>query len=267
MAQDPRDQRSGLSDQDGDGIRFLVESALRSVASHKTASRPRTRAEWIERLCDALMSSSETSHQAVVAELLASGVTSEEIYQSFIPEASRAMGRMWLHDEASFVDVTVGASRLQRLLREAGPAEGGRWVDRSIPLGQSVLMVIPDFENHSLGAFVAADQFRRHGLWVHMAIGLQRDELLKLLATGRFSMIGVTAASRKTVESLAELLDYIRSGMEECPPIVVGGRAVGEIADIARRTGADHAVNSVREAVERCGLATVAETLSPEGTL
>ncbi len=267
MDQDPRNRRSGFSVQKGDGIRFLVESALRSVASHRSASRPRSRAQWVERLCNALMSTSETSHQAVVAELMASGFSSEEIYQAFVPEAARAMGRMWLHDEASFVEVTVGASRLQALLHAGGASAGNLWVDHSIPLGQSVLMVIPDFENHSLGAFVAADQFRRHGLWVHMAIGLHRDDLLKLLSTGRFSMVGVTAASRKTVEKLAELLEYIRSGMEQCPPIVVGGRAVGEIADLARLTGADHAVNSVREAVERCGLATVAGTLAPEGTL
>ena len=267
MNEDPRSQRSGLSAQKGEGIRFLVESALRSVASDKITTRPRTRAEWVRRLCEVLMSTSETSHQSVVTELLSSGVSSEEIYHTFVPEAARAMGEMWLHDEASFVDVTIGASRLQTLLRDAEVSDGNRWFDRSIPLGQSVLMIIPEFEDHSLGAFVAADQFRRHGLWVHMAIGLNSDELIKLLSTGRFSMIGVTAASRKTVEKLAGLIDYIRSGMVSCPPVVVGGRAVGEIADVARRTGADHAVKSVREAVERCGLATVAGTLTSDSIL
>lgn len=264
MELDPRRQRSGMSAPKGQGIRFLVESALRSIASDRITSRPTTRAQWVERLCEALVSTSETSHQTVISELISIGVSSQDIYHVFVPEAARHLGKLWLHDEASFVDVSVGAARLQTLLREAESKGHGVGLDPTIPLGQSILMVIPEFEDHSLGAFVAADQFRRHGLWVHMAIGLKPDELVNLIATGRFSMVGVTVASRKTVEKLAGLLEYIRSRTETCPPIVVGGRAVTEIADVARRTGADFAVKSVREAVERCGLATVAETLSSE---
>ncbi|WP_149778973.1 cobalamin B12-binding domain-containing protein [Roseovarius litoreus] len=264
MELDPRRQRSGMSAPQGHGIRFLVESALRSIASERVTNWPTTRAQWVERLCEALMSTSETSHQSVIAELISIGVSSQDIYQIFVPEAARHLGKLWLHDEASFVDVSIGAARLQALLREAEGKGHAKGVDTSIPLGQSVLIVIPEFEQHSLGAFVAADQFRRHGLWVHMAIALNPDELVNLVATGRFSMIGVTAASRKTVEKLAGLVEYIRSRTETCPPVVVGGRAVDEIADVARRTGADFAVKSVREAVERCGLATVAETLSSD---
>lgn len=264
MELDPRRQRSGLTAPQGHGIRFLVESALRSIASDRITNRPTTRSQWVERLCEALMSTSETSYQSVISELMSIGVSSQDIYQVFVPEAARHLGKLWLHDEASFVDVSIGASRLQALLRDAESRGHAKGLDPTIPLGQSILVVIPDFEDHSLGAFVAADQFRRHGLWVHMAISLKPDELVNLIATGRFSMIGVTAASRKTVEKLAGLIEYIRSRTEMCPPVVVGGRAVSEVADVARRTGADFAVKSVREAVERCGLATVAETLSSD---
>ena len=267
MPNDFRKERSGFSHQQGRGIRYLAESALRSIASSQVSAHPETRAEWVERLCEALMSQSETSHHAVITELVTKGVSSQEIYQSYVPEAARQLGQMWLQDKASFVDVTVGAARLQKLFRRSGSEGCGKWLDRSIPLGQSVLMAVPEFEKHSLGAFVAADQFRRHGIWVNMAIGMTADEMAEVVREGRFSMVGVTLAARKSIEPLAEMVNDLRMKVAACPPIVVGGKAVEIADDIKARTGVDHAVRSVREAVERCGLASVAETLSVDASL
>ena len=261
MKDEDYEGQPGISGGQGKGIRFLVESALRSVAHASQNSTPRTRKGWIDQLCAALVSESETSHEAVVASLIATGVTQREVLQSFIPEASRALGEMWVQDRASFVDVTLAATRLQAIYRDHEEEFGSRWLDRSIPLGQSVLMVIPDFEQHSLGAFAAADQLRRYGLWVHMGIGLTREELTKLVANGRFSMVGLSVATVKSVEKVTELIDYVRAETPDCPPIVIGGRVVDDARMIERRTGADHAVTSIREAIERCGLAPVSEEL------
>ncbi|MHA7827997.1 MAG: cobalamin-dependent protein [Roseovarius sp.] len=171
---------------------------------------------------------------------------------------SRFLGEMWVSDKASFVDVTVGAARLQALFRnKAGPGEAG-WLTRSIPLGQSVLMIVPNFENHSLGAFVAADQFRRHGLWVHMAIGLEDEEIAALIKTSGFSLLGITAATPKSVEKSRKIVEYLKTKVEHCPPIAIGGFAVEDSEAVERITGADFAVKSVREAVERAGLSSVA---------
>ncbi len=254
MDEDNTQDRSAFSDAQSPALRFLVESALKTVISGKAQSQPRSREDWVARLCDQLMSDSETSHQAVLSQLMATGVSSEELYQHYIPAAARKLGQLWLNDEASFVDVTVGASRLQALFRARA---GGGALDRSIPLGQSVLMVVPQHEQHSLGAFVAADNMRRHGVWVHMGIGLNHAEIAELVATNRFSMIGLTAATWNSVVNATEIVDYLRSNVEGVPPIVIGGRAAAEKDKVVRRTGADHAVQSAREAVEKCGLVTV----------
>ena len=258
---------SGLTESDdrearGPAIRFLVESALRKIASDYVDHNPQGRDEWIERLCAALMSESETSHKAVISALISTGVTSEQVYQDYVPAAARRLGEMWISDTASFVDVTLGASRLQALFRSAGDARGLPMLDRSIPLGQEMLMVIPEFEQHSLGAFVAADTFRRHGVWVRMAIGMEAPELVELLRASRFSALGLSLATRKSVEQAEELIEYLRINVSPLPPVIVGGRIVAEDAGTMRRCGADHAVRSVREAIERCGLATVTERLT-----
>lgn len=249
----------GLRSEQSPSIRYLVESALRSVASTTQSDKPTTRDEWVAHLAAAMVSDNETSHRIAISALVASGVSSSEVHQVYIPAVGRYLGEMWVNDRASFVDVTLGASRLQALLREAGaPAETGL-IDRSIPLGQSVLMVIPPYEDHALGAFVAADQFRRHGLWVHMGIGLTRDELVDLISSSRFSLVGLTAATWGSVEKTGDFVDYIRSGLPHCPPVVIGGRAVSEPAEVERLTGVDYAVRTVREAVDRAGLMSISQ--------
>ncbi|WP_246162304.1 cobalamin B12-binding domain-containing protein [Roseovarius faecimaris] len=259
----PKRSGAGQTDAKRPAIRFLVESALRTVAKTRAERQPRSKAEWVARLGEALMSESEVEHQTVVASLIASGASSNDIYQYYIPEASRFLGEKWVRDEASFVDVTVGSARLQALFRDRTEGDAyAHLLDRSIPLGQSVLMVIPEFEQHSLGAFVAADGLRRHGVWVRMAIGLNNEELCRLVFSNRFSMLGVTLATWKSVEHSAELIGYLRSHAENLPPIVAGGRVVEDRNLVAQRSGVDFAVKSVHEAVERCGLATVAENLS-----
>ena len=257
---DERDNNeSGIDQKSDPAIRFLVESALRSVLSKVQVDNPRTRDEWIAHLAEAMISDSETSHHAAISSLVASGVSTEEVFQKYIPAVARFLGEMWVSDKASFVDVTVGAARLQALFRnKSEPGEVG-WLSRSIPLGQSVLLIVPNFEDHSLGGFVAADQFRRHGLWVHMAIGLEYQEIAAIVETGGFSLIGITAATANSVEKSHNLVDYLKTNVEHCPPVAIGGPAVDDTDKVERITGADYAVRTVREAVERAGLSSVAE--------
>lgn len=246
-----------------EGIRFLVESALRKVVSEKqNGVAPRNREEWMTRLCAALTDESDQAHRGLIAAMMANGIPSAEIYDSYLPDAARMLGEMWVQDRASFVDVTVGASRLQELLRGRELTGAHSMLDRSIPLGQSVLMVVPIFEDHSIGAFVVADQFRRHGLWVHMGIGLETNELQELVGSGRFAMVGITSGCAKTLEPLSELIQKLRSSVQNCPPIVVGGHIVTKSRDAEKRIGADFVVRTAREAIERCGLASVVEPLS-----
>lgn len=265
MKQDTQEARSGNgSYHEDDGIRFLVESALRSVASHKNHAKPASRSEWIRHLCYALIADSETAYRSVISDLLLNGFEPDDIYQCVIPDAARHLGEMWLYDEATFVEVTTGASRLQGLLREKKTDDTGGWMDRSIPLGQSILLVIPQFEDHSLGAFVAADQFRRHGIWVHLGIGMDSAEVVHSVARGRFSMVGFTLSTGNNLDEMTGMVSEIRAAVSHCPPLVIGGNVVEQVSTVADQTGATYGVKSVREAIERCNLVSVAEPVSSE---
>jgi hypothetical protein len=243
-------------------VRHLVAAALQQVRAARGGSRPRDREGWVAHLCEALMSEAETSHHAAVAALMASGVSSDDFFAEYVPAAARRLGALWVQDRANFVAVTLGAGRLQALTR-GRLRDGSGAYDRCIPLGESFLMVIPAYEDHALGAFLAADQLRRHGVWVHMAIQMPPEELAALIATRRFAAVGLTAATPATVDRLGETIADLRNKLDPLPPIVVGGRAVSALGHVAERTGADFAVETVREAVEHCGLSSLGASLNP----
>jgi len=256
-------RQSDLAPAQGPAIRSLVESALKSLVPDGSDAGSRGENEWVARLGGALMSTSAIDHQKVLSSMIAHGVSNEALYQYYIPEASRYLGERWLSDEAGFVDVTTGAARLQALFRKVEESSAsGQIVDRTIPLGHSVLMVLPVFEQHSLGAFVAADGLRRHGFWVRMAIGLTQSEIAEVISTGRFSMVGLSLCTLKSVEKTSGLVDYLRANVEWMPPLIAGGRIIEDKVKVEQRTGVDFAVKSVREAIERCGL-TAAVNLDP----
>lgn len=251
----------------GSEIRFLVESALRIVSLQKSNAQPQTRQDWVEHLTEALMSEADAPHQAIIASMMSRGISSEDILQTYVPAAAHTLGELWVSDRASFVDVTVGGARLQQLFRSSAGQAPGSWPGRSIPLGQSMLMVIPEFENHSLGAFVAADSLRRHGIWMHMGIGLHRDELVATVDQSRFSAIGISLTTAETAAQTGELIKYLRDRLEHVPPVVIGGRAVEIVDCIDEETGADFAVQSAREAIEKCGLASVSVSLDADSSV
>ncbi|MFK7939218.1 MAG: B12-binding domain-containing protein [Roseovarius sp.] len=245
------------TDPKGPAIRFLVESALRIVSMEKSTTQPQTRQDWVEHLTAALVSETDAPHQAIVTSMMSRGISSEEILQSYVPAAAYMLGELWVSDKASFVDVTVGGARLQQLFRSSSDHVRGGWPGRVVPLGQSMLMMIPNFEDHSLGAFVAADHLRRHGIWMHMGIGLEPEELVATIDSSCYSALGISLATAETADKSGELIQYLRTHVEHLPPVVVGGRAVAEVEGLQGMIGADHAANSAPEVIEKCGFAAL----------
>ena len=244
------------SPDDSPGIRCLAESALRILAERKQGARNADSQDWVERLCDAVVSDSETSHHRVISSMVSSGITSDDVFDVYLPSVARELGERWVRDEANFVQVTLGTGRLQTLIREraglgAGSADGtGR-----------VLMVLPPFEAHALGVFIAADQIRRAGHSVHVSVAPEPPEVVEMLGERHFDMVGLTCATRRSIGRLGDYIAEIRAGVSAPPPLVVGGPIVPEMRDLAAICGADHAAASTEDALRAAGLVSAPESL------
>lgn len=211
----------------------------------------RSKDDRVEELSRAVIHPEDTHRHAVVAQMLASGISSLDVVDVYVPLVARKLGEAWVDDSLSFSQVTVGAARLQELVRSLGRDPG---TSVTVPLGHRVLMVIPADEDHTLGAFVAANQFRRYGLWVHLAIGQTPDEVAETVSSQNFEMIGISGAGLKALDSVRKLVTAVKLNCPRSAPVVVGGNVCNVGQDVLDFTGADFVTTSPRQAMGFCGL-------------
>ncbi len=235
-------------------IQFLAEAAVRALAQDGAGAVPKTHAEWVGYLCDAVLADGDVKQQVALTQMFASGTSSDTILHELVPEVARRLGEKWVADEVSFVDVTVGSAKLQAMFNSRDDAPRTPWGGKGAPQGDVALMVVPEFEQHTLGAFVAADDFRHNGVWARVGLLISAHEVCEMLQANHFSMLGLSIGSRDSVTRTAEFVKYIRKNADEVPPVVVSGNVVERLDIEWSETGADFVVSSVREAIDRCGL-------------
>ncbi|MEO1283858.1 MAG: hypothetical protein AAFV92_03155, partial [Pseudomonadota bacterium] len=93
----------------------LAEAALKTLAAKGGANAPQTHDQWINFLCNAVLADGDVKHELALTQLMSSGASSDDILHELVPAVARRLGDMWIGDEASFVDVTIGSARLQRM--------------------------------------------------------------------------------------------------------------------------------------------------------
>ncbi|MEM7733648.1 MAG: hypothetical protein AAF280_12840 [Pseudomonadota bacterium] len=235
-------------------IHFLAEAALKTLAAKGGASAPQTHDQWVHFLCNAVLAEGDVKHELAITQLMGSGASSDEVLHVLVPAVARRLGEMWVGDEASFVDVTIGSSRLQNLFQMRDTAPSTLLTQTAPNKGDAVLMVVPEFEQHTLGAFVAADEMRRAGIWARIGLLMSAEEVCDMLQANHFAMLGLSVGSRDSVERAAEFVNYIRRNANEVPPVVISGNVLERLDVLRSQTGADFVVSTVREAIDCCGL-------------
>ncbi len=199
------------------------------------------------RLAEAL---AEFRRQKVPAALLA---------DRYIPDAARRLGTGWLDDRLTFAEVSVGAARLQSILREIGAHWAGDAGDVS-DAGE-ILLIVPAGEQHTLGAIVALGQLRRMGVSVCLRFGPDHAELASLLRGRRFDGVFLSVSCTEKLEACRRLVATIRKTSANRVPVVIGGAVMGLVGDAAQRTGADLATDSLELGLQACDL--MMETRAP----
>ena len=152
----------------------------------------------------------------------------------------------------SWLEVSIGVGRLQSLLREIGNA----WfADQSGDTGQgTILLILPDKEQHTLGPMVAMGQMRRFGVSVCLRIGPSLDELRNLLETRNFDGIMISVGTEGKLPLASNIVKFLKSIRSPSTPILIGGAVMSMVEDVASCTGADYAFNDIGAALEAIGL-------------
>jgi MerR family transcriptional regulator, light-induced transcriptional regulator len=234
-------QHGGQSDRSGDGLSALARTVVARLVSRDAKVKRPPDAAMVAALARALAASDHAPFEALRTELRRARVNETELVDSYFPAVARFLGREWAEDRAPFTDVTMGVARMQSILRQVGRS----WDSNAAASVDSatVLMVLPDGEQHSFGVMVLTGQLRRQGISVQMQIGARPAMLQGLVRTSEFDCAMVSVACEEKLEFCRGVVKAIKDGSEGRLWVAVGGAVLERPVDVRAATGADVATN------------------------
>lgn len=237
---------------DSSGVTYFASQIVTLLADRGARSAEPPREELVQGLIAASLTGSKAAFSDLLVRVRRSRIGLATLADVYIPAAAREMGDAWLDDRMSWIDVTIGVGRMQVMLREIGAA----WsADQAGDAGHgTVMMIVPDREQHTLGPLVATGQLRRYGVSVCLRIAPSLSELRVLMATRQFDGIMISVATMEKLESVSKTVQFLRTVTTTATKIIVGGAVMSKVEDPAACTGADFSSNDIGAALEVMGL-------------
>ena len=196
---------------------------------------------------------------ALIQQWREQGCTWPHIYLDGITEAARTLGQWWLSDEIDFATVTVGSSRLHRLLYELSPRFQA---DAVPPLGATAMLLAEPESQHTMGLFMLSEFFKHAG-WYALVEQPRLEANLQRLLSGHW--VDVLALSVSTQRQWPALKSLIRQARKLSPNpnmvIIAGGPMALVDPQCLCELGVDWVGTDALETVERATLALTPLTL------
>uniref|UniRef100_UPI0025EE1A91 cobalamin B12-binding domain-containing protein n=1 Tax=Tardiphaga sp. TaxID=1926292 RepID=UPI0025EE1A91 len=162
----------------------------------------------------------------------------DSILLELLAPAARHLGTLWDTDATDFVTVTLGVSRLQRIMRRLSEAffQQGHGANR----GESALLTIIPGEQHSFGLSMVAEFFRRAGWNLCTGPFTSHQELTSLVQHHWFDVVGFSVSSDRRLEELKKDIGAIRrDSRNRRVGIILGGPMLIAQPGLVASMGAD----------------------------
>ena len=221
----------------------VVERLSASLQSLDNAVE-RITPEQLEVLCDALTSTNPDAAAIMISELRGHGTSIADIYLHYLAAAARRLGEKWTSDELSFLEVTVGTSRILAIMRGMRSALN----ERRVAAERLMIFAAVPNEQHTIGITMAADLFRREGWEIELLVGATHDEILESVSSSEALVVGLTAHGEQSLAELIRLIVGIRI-VNPAVCVLVSGHIVESADDIITLSGADGVANDIASAL------------------
>lgn len=183
----------------------------------------------------------------LVEQLFADGVPAEAVMLELLGPAARQLGEMWCGDRLGFVEVTIGLSRIQKLLRQFRIPPGRVEADKG-----RVLLAPLQGEQHIFGLRVVEEFLLRDGWDVRCVLRPCAGELAQLAADDAYDIIGFSVSGERLLPALRQAIREVRSASRNRGVrIMVGGVLFAGPAPCEHPCDADATVRDAEEAVAR----------------
>lgn len=202
----------------------LALLALNELARRKSEEPVSYDKTDIKNFCDSLIAENDEMQVEIIDRLVEQGISLTIIYEIFIPEAAENLGNLWKANKVSFVEVNIGAQRLQRLSRIYEKQYLGPMYTFSE--GPEILLILPVKEVHTLGLITASGIFKKNGVNPFVAVGFSDEEIIELITARDFKLIGISISNSENVADCIKTAKNIKSRIS-CPiPMVIGGQGI-----------------------------------------
>lgn len=201
----------------------------------------------IERMAQACLQSLEAA-LVQIEQWRQSGHDLEDIYIHGLAPCARLLGHWWRCDITDFAQVTIGSSNLQRVLHRLSPEFCAPGADQ--PQKLSLLLATEPQSQHTMGAFMLAEFFRRHGWSVQLLTPHDAEDVLTHLRRDWFDAVALSISSDRQLQALSLCMPRLR---EVAPNpqlhVMVGGPMAQQAPEALQALGVDLAAADARQTV------------------
>lgn len=198
--------------------RLLVNHGVVPEArDHKDGPAGEIDGRSIEAFAHSLISQDNSEGYDFVEDFLNRGVPMERVLLELMAPAARLMGEMWTADKCSFIDVTLGLSRIQQMLRQFRHVSDGQRVAAENK-GRALLVPAPG-EQHTFGLRVVEEFLLRDGWEVRSNLRASHAEMVQLVSEDDYDFIGFSLSGERLLAPLVSAIGEF-----------AGGRGIGHCA-------------------------------------
>jgi hypothetical protein len=133
---------------------------------------------------------------------------------------------------------------------------GADWVSDEADdrITTTILLIVPQGEDHTFGAMTVLGQLRRRGISVSLRIAPDLDEVSRLLQQRSFDGAMLSVGGTANLGRCRDLVRALKSGPRRGMRVAVGGAVLLKERNVMAATGADVATNDLTTALAAFGL-------------
>ena len=200
----------------------------------------------VSALADIVLGSDLEAAVSYVVALRDTGLSMDTLFVELLEPTARRLGELWEGDECDFIDVTLGVSRLQKLLASFNNSH----VQPELDLRRRIFMAVTPGDQHYFGATMVQRFLDAAGWSVQTQFDASLAQIGSAVRKDWFSVAGLTLGSGANAPNLKLSIDVIRKqSLNQDIRILVGGPAFGEDPGLADHVGADATARDAPTAV------------------
>lgn len=206
--------------------------------------------EKVDAMAGFALASDDARSRGVLRRLHRDGASFSQLQIGLLAPAARRLNVLWENDDVGFLDVTLAAGNLQRMMRfvaiDLMPPDHPR------PRNKAILIAPAPGEAHGFGAAMAAEFFRRDGWRVHHEARPTVERLTSAVGTAWVDVVGLSTSASSTARPLRETVRRIRAAsLNPRLLVIAAGEAILREPELLTHIGADATIAALETAPAR----------------